>query len=922
MNPISRAALATAAVLAASTLSPAISGTIDPALEMRLRAASAETEFRVVAVLDDRPDVATLAHQLYLEGWDPAVRHERVIRDLRGAAARSQGPLLRLLRAGERSGAVSNIEPLWIVNAIAFEARPEVIRAAAAVTGVFEIDEDSEIELEEPVSMSLDAPHIQAHEWGLDMIHAPQLWALGFDGTGTTVCNLDTGVEGTHPALQSKWRGAGGGDWRHHWFDPSTGSDHPIDDSYHGTHTMGIMVGSEVGDTVGVAPGAQWIAALTIGGSGDFVSKTLLAFQWAADPDGDPGTADQPDVISNSWTDLQPKCQNTLYEAIDNVEAAGAAVVFSAGNSGPASESITSPKNRATTPVNIFATGALRSDGVIASFSSRGPSACDHTTIKPEAAAPGDNVRSTMPSGYGLLSGTSMASPHVAGAVALLKQVNPGLDPETVKTILIETARDAGTPGEDNTYGNGIIDLYEAYIVASSGYGTLAGRVEDAATGDPLAAKITAIGTPRGTRAGEDGLFLLPLPADSLFTIEAAFFGYLPALFDINVTAGDTLRRLVQLAAAPVGSIAGRVVDAAGDAVSGADVAILDTPFAPIQSGADGSYRFAGVPADSTYTVAASYCGLTPAGRLAAVVAGEETMIDITLPELAPDDMESGENGWTHQSVTSGFGDQWHLSTRRNHTPGGTTAWKCGDTGSGDYDNSLDAGLRVHCVNLAPGSQLAFWHWIDAEVDTGSEAWDGGIVEISTDGENYTQITPQGGYPYTIVDNDASPFAPGTPCFSGTHDWRRELFDLSAYTGDAYLRFRFGTDGYVTEEGWYIDDLVVSAETPAVTIVASGAPAQVAPGSTAEWEITLSNESAEQQSVDVWLHITQGSLEVDRLLATGVVLPAGAGGTESVLFPVPGATPPGSYTVENIVGLYPALPYSSDSFVTDVTALR
>ncbi len=919
-----RSALPCALLLLSVLLAPRVAhaGALDPDLEMRLRAASPSTEFRVIAMLEDRPDVTTQARRLYREGWDPAARHEQVVRTLQRAAARSQGPLLRRLHESKRRGAVSAITPLWIVNAVAFEGLPGAIRAASRAAGVDQIVEDSPIALEEPVEMQPDAPRVQSHEWGLDMIRAPEVWALGYFGAGRVVCNLDTGVEGDHPALADKWRGVDGGDWRHHWFDPSTGSSFPIDDSYHGTHTMGTMVAAEVGDTVGVAPGAQWIAALTIGGSGDFVSKSLQAFEWATDPDGDPGTPDYPDVISNSWTDLQPRCLSTFHQAIDNAEAAGAAVVFSAGNSGPGSESITSPKNRATTPVNIFATGALQSNEQIASFSSRGPSYCDHVTIKPEATAPGDDVRSTMPSGYGLLSGTSMAAPHVAGAVAILKEVNPSLDPETVKTILIETARDAGSPGEDNTYGNGIIDLYEAFLAAATGYGTLAGQVQDAASGAPLSAAIEVVGTPRRTRAGEDGLFILPLPADSTFDIVATYFGYLPAEFQVELAPGDTLRKLVAMDAAATGGIAGIVRDEGAVPVVGAEVALLDTPLPSVYTDAFGAFTIDAAPADSTYRLGAEACGLLPGGRLVTVLAGQVADGDLTLSELSADDMESGENGWTHAAVTPGYLDEWHLSQQRNHTPGGDTSWKCGDTGFGDYEDLVDAGLVTHCLDLRPGSTLRFWHWIDAEIETATEAWDGGIVEISSDGESFDQITPEGGYPYTIVDNPASPFEPGTPCFSGSHDWRQESFDLSAYAGEAYVRFRFGTDGYVTEEGWYIDDLTLDSDRPDVSIAVLGAPATVSPGELAEWDLTVSNNTALPQTVDVWLHIDGNGVEGARVLVSDITLLAGQSGTRGVRLLVPPITPEGVYTVESTVGIFPDEPYDLDRRTVEVTAGR
>jgi immune inhibitor A len=169
---------------------------------------------------------------------------------------------------------------------------------------------------------------------------------------------------------------------------------------------------------------------------------------------------------------------------------------------------------------------------------------------------------------------------------------------------------------------------------------------------------------------------------------------------------------------------------------------------------------------------------------------------------------------WNHQVITSGYGDQWHLSTQRNHTPGGHYSWKCGVDG-GVYADLLDAGLITRSLPLATVRAVRFWHWIQAEDDANQTAWDGGIVEASVDGGPWVQITPDGGYPYTIIPNPASPFIPGTPCYSGSADWSEARFDLSGLSGNQVrLRFRFGSDGAVTREGWYIDDISLEGSIP------------------------------------------------------------------------------------------------------------
>ncbi len=171
---------------------------------------------------------------------------------------------------------------------------------------------------------------------------------------------------------------------------------------------------------------------------------------------------------------------------------------------------------------------------------------------------------------------------------------------------------------------------------------------------------------------------------------------------------------------------------------------------------------------------------------------------------------------WDHANVSSGYGDQWHVSSQENHTPGGTYAWKCGSTGPGNYADYLDAALYIRPLPLGSIHALRFWHWIDAEDDANFTAWDGGIIEASVDGGPWTQISPDGGYPYTIISNPDSPFIGGTPCFSGTYDWSEVRVDLTGLAGaSVQIRLRFGSDGYVTALGWFIDDVSVEGSLTA-----------------------------------------------------------------------------------------------------------
>lgn len=252
---------------------------------------------------------------------------------------------------------------------------------------------------------------------------------------------------------------------------------------------------------------------------------------------------------------------------------------------------------------------------------------------------------------------------------------------------------------------------------------------------------------------------------------------------------------------------------------------------------------------------------------------------------LLSDDVESGQGPWTHMAVNDGYTDQWHLETYRNHTGGGTSSWKFGGTGSAYYDDYANGALVTPELCLGPDASLSFWHYMDAEIYEGNPpyAWDGGIVEISTNGgSSWTQITSDGGYPYLIYPNEDSPFAPNTPCYAATTGWEQEIFDLSAYPGAARIRFQFGSDGYTTGEGWYIDDVEVTADLASVRID----PEDLVPLPTA-FALRLTNGNPMASGVGVSFDVPcRAAVEIELFDVAG----------RSVATLVNGALDPGTYS--------------------------
>jgi hypothetical protein len=452
-------------------LSTLWSGSIDSSFEAKLDDLGNREMVSAMVMMSEELDLVAIDNDLIIEKASRQVRHERVVRALQEVAEVTQKDIRRLLEISEASGEVEEFRPFWVANVIAVTATKEFIYKMARRLDVGVIYEDLVIPLDVTfgINESSDDPQplMLGIEHGVTSLNADSLWRMGITGAGTLVCNLDTGVDGNHPSYADRWRGTEVGvDPEHAWYDPYNGSTFPVDDDGHGTGTMGCITGADhaTGDSIGVAPDAMWIAANVFEGGSSSSSAFTGAFEWTIDPDGDPATIeDVPDVVSNSWGS-SANCGTGYWAVLDANIMAGVAVLFSAGNEGPGSQTTGSPANRITTTTNAFAIGATNPSNTIAGFSSRGPSSCDGLTIKPEVVAHGTNVRTARRGGgYSSgVAGTSFSCPYVAGGLALLRQVSPYATPHQMMEAMMNTAVDLGTAGEDNTYGHGIPDLVAA----------------------------------------------------------------------------------------------------------------------------------------------------------------------------------------------------------------------------------------------------------------------------------------------------------------------------------------------------------------------------------------------------------------------------------------------------------------------------
>ncbi len=475
---------------------PVQASRIDPQISRDLELASGD-EIEFLVFLDAQPD---LSAAYTIADW--SARGQYVYDTLHDFAERSQQDLRAWMDQQEIS-----YRPFWIANALAVRGTQADVQALAgrAEVALLRANRLTMLEALQPamqpeISGSL-APSFAPAScnpdengicWNIAQIGANRVWQdFGVSGQGITVANIDSGVTYDHPALVEQYRGyQASNSFQHNynWFDPDHLSNVPDDFGYHGTHTMGTMVargdGSDTQPAVGVAPGSSWISAR--GCQTTFCSdiNLMASAQWLLAPtdleEENPRPDLRPHIVNNSWADSIGG--NQQYAGYTTAwRAAGIFPVFAAGNGeNRQCGTVASPGDYA----HVVGVGATNQNDLIASFSSIGPSI--EGQLKPDISAPGQSIASTFSGeglSYGTLQGTSMAAPHVVGAVALLWSANPYLigDYEATYAILAETAvprtdsRFATTQfascdaamAPNNVYGYGRLDAYAAVARAT-----------------------------------------------------------------------------------------------------------------------------------------------------------------------------------------------------------------------------------------------------------------------------------------------------------------------------------------------------------------------------------------------------------------------------------------------------------------------
>ncbi|MDF5753857.1 S8 family serine peptidase [Spongiactinospora sp. TRM90649] len=494
--------------------------------------------------------------------------------------------------------------PFWIVNTVRVTADAVLAAEIAALPEVTAIKPIERLEIPETrpgkTQPKAKAAAAGAIEWNIDRIKAPRVWNESNNrGEGIVIGVLDSGVEFEHPEIAAQYRGRrpdGRVTHDYNWFNPSgvCGREDsvPCDRTGHGTHVTGTLVGK---NGIGVAPGATWIAA----GACCETHDLLAGAEWMLAPTDMNGENPRPDlaphIVNNSTGSNTPDYDDMYEEILDAWLAAGIFPMVANGN--------LHEGHCARTPVpgqytETYSAGDFDINDRISDMSSRGPG--ENGEIKPNIAAPGSDIRSSdRNGGYRSRSGTSMASPHVAGTVALIWSAAPSLlgDIAATRALLDGTAIDTpdmscgGTPEDNNVYGEGRLDAHAAVQAApDEPLGTLTGTIT--AAGRPVADAEVKVTGPLGRTAGtgHDGTYSMPRLSPGRYQVTVAKYGHQTATATVTILDGQTATADVTLPQQPQGTVSGTVT-VRGTAQAGVTLVVPGTPV-KVTTDAAGLYRF------------------------------------------------------------------------------------------------------------------------------------------------------------------------------------------------------------------------------------------------------------------------------------------------------------------------------------------
>ena len=460
---------------------------------------SVDEMFHIVILMRRQFDAQEMTKQTQHMGKPQ--KREHVVNELQRIAKEEQKAVLEELQQGQKGGVIKDIHSFWIFNGICCTATKDMVLAIAERPDVAFVAKDHIIHVadgESEEALDIDIPRA-TNQWNVTQVNAPAVWNMGYTGRGVIVAVIDTGVNYNHTDIRDNmWDG--GDEFPNHGWDFINNDNNPMDDHGHGTHCAGTVSSYGTNNKqCGIAKNATIMALKTLGPEGGLKSLTWAAIQFAVSHGAD--------VLSLSlgsngtggyWGDRL---------IMENVLHCGVVASVAAGNMGskyedgqlkyPVPYNVDSPGN-CPSPWHhpdqtldggrsaAVTVGSTTSDDLRSPFSAFGPSTWTEGDgighyhdypwvendahyiglIKPDIVAPGSSIISlsySSNSGYTTKDGTSMATPCVAGVMALMLEANPMLTPAEIDSIIETTAVPCeGQTSKNNYYGSGRIDALAA----------------------------------------------------------------------------------------------------------------------------------------------------------------------------------------------------------------------------------------------------------------------------------------------------------------------------------------------------------------------------------------------------------------------------------------------------------------------------
>ena len=462
--------------------------------------ANPEGKIKINIILKEQSDVTELMRAASVFP-NKAARRKFVVNALKQQASVSQFAILQQLDEWESVGQVEEIRPLWIVNSVSCYATETVIQELELRNDIMTVYSCKQLPLiDESQATAIESGNSREITENLLQVNADRVWELGYTGEGVLIAIIDTGVSLTHADLQGQfWDG--GAEFPNHGYDFADHDNNPSDRHGHGTHVAGTLCGTGLsGAQTGVAPNAK-IMVLKVFGDNQQTDETFLveAIQFAVEHGADLLN------MSLGWPYPDPVVKLMCRQACENTLAAGIVASVAAGNVRDLQYLVPIPHNIYTPGdcpppylhedqmVNpggvscVISVGAVDYNDTITYFSSVGPSTWTNVAlyndypynpespteiglIRPDICAPGLNIKSLdyhNDNGYCLMDGTSMATPCVAGTIALMLSKNPELTPAQIDEILERTAVPLSAH-KSNDFGSGRVDALAA--VEAVGY--------------------------------------------------------------------------------------------------------------------------------------------------------------------------------------------------------------------------------------------------------------------------------------------------------------------------------------------------------------------------------------------------------------------------------------------------------------------